>query len=110
LWQTAATILGVTSIVLPALVGLFFQQVRRNDLENIRSLNGLLATRDTQLRETKRDLDLVQAEHKQLLQVNIKEMVGAWERHVAATYYLDNARMKDEVLKLESRLSHHEKV
>lgn len=90
-------------IAIPAAVGLWAREQRRTDRENVRSLGDLITTRNMQLADVHRDLEILKVEYKQLIQVNIKEMITAWERQV-------NARALFEVTQARLRLAEQEEL
>lgn len=76
---------------------------RRQDIarvtaeRNVEALRGLLSTRDIQLADKARDLDTLEAEHKQLIQVNMKEMVSGWYKFQQTLVASENARLRAHI-------------
>lgn len=76
---------------------------RRKDLaletaeKNVKALKDLMATRDIQLADKSRDLEVLSSEHKQLIQVGIKEVVSGWQAFASSTLLRDNIRLKAEL-------------
>lgn len=97
MWQIISGGLGFIILVGAAVIVLrsrVAEEARNADRENVRALRDLIATRDTQLAEKTRDLELVKAEHKQLIQVSVKEMVMAWECHETSKTVAENRSLK----------------
>ncbi len=112
-WQLLSGILGFLVVVGSAALVLMARRadVARETAErNVAALNGLVHTRDIQLADKTRDLEMLAAEHKQLIQVNVKEMLAAWERYMASSYFIENARLRRVNEELTARLGRHETV
>lgn len=99
-WQLISGILGFLVLVGSAAVVLL---ARRHDVaretaeRNVNALKSLLATRDVQLADQLRDLQVLESEHKQLIQVNSKEMVSGWFKFQQTVTASENARLRAHI-------------
>ena len=112
-WQFVSSVLAFLLLVGAAVVVLLSKKEdvgRATDRENVRATKQLLETRDLQLADRKRDLEILEAEHKQLIQVNTKEIIAAWQTQQKAMYFTENARLRAECEELRIRLGHHESL
>lgn len=100
MWQSVSVVLATIVAIGGAALVLM---AKRRDLaretaeRNVTALTALINTRDIQLTDRTRDLDTLKAEHKQLIQVMIREVVSAWRDHAASRLLKDNARLRGHV-------------
>src|ERR1041385_5015512 len=87
--STAVGVLGVVSLVGAAVLVLLQRQreeTHKTDTANIASLNSLLETRDLELKVCREEIATLSSEHRQIMQIDVKEIVNAWERMKAQQY------------------------
>lgn len=97
MWQTLTSVFAFLTLVGAAAIVLMSRQAeeaRKTDRANVVSLNDLLKTREIQIADQARDLNLLSAEHKQLIQVGIKDMVQGWFKHQQGAVAAENARLR----------------
>jgi len=116
-WQgllAVLLLLGAAALVLRSRAR---EETHKTDTANVASLNALLATRDKELAVKEaiiaskaKELETVTSEYKQVVQINITEMVNAWQKHISAQYMIENASLRLRNEELAVRLAQHEKV
>lgn len=113
MWPLLSGVLAFLVLVGSAVIILLARRdstARETALTNVTALTALVGTRNMELADKTRDLEILTAEHKQLIQVNSKEMMTAWQQHVASSYYIQNASLRLINDELKARLAKHEIV
>lgn len=97
MWELVSGVLAFVVLVGGAVIVLI---ARRQDIarvtaeRNVSALTSLVGTRDIQLSDKTRDLETLEAEHRQLIQVNVKEVVTGWLRFQTSLTAVENARLR----------------
>lgn len=97
LWQTLTGFASALLVIAGAVIVIMSQraeEARKADRANVVSLNDLLKTRELQLSDRSRDLETLKAEHKQLIQVDVKEMTDGWFKQRQSACQQENARLR----------------
>lgn len=111
LWQVTSAVLTFLVLVAGSVIILLSRRAemaRDADRRNVTALRDLVGTRDVQLADKTHDLEVLAAEHKQLIQVNVREMMAAWQINQSSNAFIENGKLRLEVQEFKARLSQYE--